>query len=223
MDPPRGRKSLDAWKAARRCIITVCRENASVKQRNQRSHDVPKTTSIGDHNVPQRVHSALAYTAASAPECDEAEEKCIRHRRSSFEEGSIPRELSTRMDAKRESQVHQEEGIGRLPLTSQTKVVHSLALRLAGLEVVEEDLEAGSLGTVVGDDDARAADDLAGLAVAVDLRETSPLAEDLGVRDLDELDVVLGAEGLNELRVLSYGVSPVVPCNSLPRIQTHPQ
>lgn len=76
---------------------------------------------------------------------------------------------------------------------------------LAGLEVVEEDLEAGGLGTVVGDDNARAADDLAGLALTVDLRETGPLAEDLGVRDLDELDVVLGAESLDELRVLGLG------------------
>jgi len=79
--------------------------------------------------------------------------------------------------------------------------------RLARLEVVEEDLETGSLGTVVGDDDARAADNLAGLALAVDLGETGPLAEDLGVRDLDELDVVLGAEGLNELRVLGLSDS----------------
>lgn len=77
--------------------------------------------------------------------------------------------------------------------------------RLARLEVVEEDLEAGGLGTVVGDDDTRAADDLAGLALTVDLGETGPLAEDLGVRDLDELDVVLGAESLNELRVLGLG------------------
>lgn len=81
------------------------------------------------------------------------------------------------------------------------------AWRLAGLEVVEEDLEAGGLGTVVGDDDARAADDLAGLALTVDLGETGPLAKDLGVRDLDELDVVLGAEGLDELRVLGCTVS----------------
>lgn len=80
-----------------------------------------------------------------------------------------------------------------------------MIVRLAGLEVVEEDLEASGLGTVVGDDDARAADDLAGLALAVDLGKTSPLAEDLGVGDLDELDVVLSAEGLNELGVLSLG------------------
>jgi hypothetical protein len=32
--------------------------------------------------------------------------------------------------------------------------------------------------------------------------KTGPLAEDLGVRDLDELDVVLGAKSLDELEVL---------------------
>jgi len=32
--------------------------------------------------------------------------------------------------------------------------------------------------------------------------ETGPLSEDLGVRDLDELDVVLGTKSLDELEVL---------------------
>lgn len=73
---------------------------------------------------------------------------------------------------------------------------------LAGLEVVKEDLETGGLDAVVGDNNRRAADNLAGVALTVNLRETSPLAKGLGVRDLDELDVVLGAESLNELRVL---------------------
>lgn len=93
----------------------------------------------------------------------------------------------------------------RLTLICQSHL--DMAFRLAGLEVVKEDLEASGLGTVVGDDDTRAADNLAGLAVTVDLRETSPLAKDLGVRDLDELDVVLGAKSLDELRVLGCGIS----------------
>lgn len=99
------------------------------------------------------------------------------------------------MDAKRESHIHHE----------RCKQDRRLTCDLAGLEVVEEDLEASGLGTVVGDDDARAADDLAGLALTVNLGETGPLAENLGVGDLDELDVVLSAEGLNELRVLGLG------------------
>lgn len=89
---------------------------------------------------------------------------------------------------------------------------------------VEEDLEGGRVLAVVCDDDARAAHDLAGLALTVDLLQrcqirqirpaamqrlwthgkTGPLAKDLGVRDLDELDVVLGAKSLNELEVLGW-------------------
>ena len=75
--------------------------------------------------------------------------------------------------------------------------------RLPVLEVVEEDVETLRLDTVVLDDDARAADDLAGVALTVDLAETSPGTKDLGVTDLDEVDLVLGTESLDELDVLS--------------------
>ena len=60
-----------------------------------------------------------------------------------------------------------------------------------------------TLNTVVLDDDARATDDLAGVALTVNLAETSPGTKDLGVTDLHEVDLVLGTEGLNELDVLS--------------------
>ena len=63
-------------------------------------------------------------------------------------------------------------------------------------------MEALRLDTVVLDDNARAPNDLAGVALTVDLAETSPGTEDLGVADLDEVDLVLSAEGLNELDVL---------------------
>lgn len=63
-------------------------------------------------------------------------------------------------------------------------------------------MHALALDTVVLDDNARAADDLPRVTVAVDLAETSPGAEDLGVSDLDQVDLVLGAEGLDELDVL---------------------
>jgi len=36
------------------------------------------------------------------------------------------------------------------------------------------------------------------------------LSENLGVRDLDEVDVVLGTEGLNELEVLGYGIEEAI-------------
>ena len=70
------------------------------------------------------------------------------------------------------------------------------------LEVVEEDVQTLALDTVVLDDDARAANDLAGVAFTVDLAKTSPGTEDLGVTDLDEVDLVLGTESLNQLDVL---------------------
>jgi len=75
------------------------------------------------------------------------------------------------------------------------------------LEVVKEDMETLALDTVVLDDNARAADDLAGVALTVDLAETSPGAEDLGVANLDEVDLVVRAESLDELDVLGFGAS----------------
>jgi len=106
------------------------------------------------------------------------------------------------------------------------------AAHLARRKVVEEDREGLGLLAVVLDDDARAADDLAGDALLVELAEAGPLAEELGVRDLrarvpsesaleretrstegegergthlDEVDLVLGAQGLDELDVLALG------------------
>ena len=63
-------------------------------------------------------------------------------------------------------------------------------------------MQALGLNTVVLDDDARAADDLARVALTVDLAETGPGAEHLRVSDLDQVDLVLRAEGLDELDVL---------------------
>jgi len=73
---------------------------------------------------------------------------------------------------------------------------------LTGLEVLEEDVHGLGLLTEILDDDAGASDDLAGVTLAIDLAETGPLAELLGIRDLDQVDVVLSAESLNELDVL---------------------
>ena len=63
-----------------------------------------------------------------------------------------------------------------------------------------------TLSTIVLDNDARAANDLAGVTIPVNLAKTSPGTENLGVTDLDEVDFVLGAEGLDELEVLCLGV-----------------
>lgn len=64
-------------------------------------------------------------------------------------------------------------------------------------------MHALTLDTVVLDDDARATNNLAGVAFTVNLAETGPGSEDLGISDLDQVDLVLGAESLNELDVLS--------------------
>ena len=77
-------------------------------------------------------------------------------------------------------------------------------LHLTVLEVVQENVQALAVSTVVLDDDARAADDLARVAFTVDLAETSPRAEDLGVTNLDEVDLVFSTEGLDELDVLGF-------------------
>ena len=58
------------------------------------------------------------------------------------------------------------------------------------------------LNTVVLDDNARAADDLARVALTVDLAETSPGAKDLRVTDLDQVDLVLRTESFDQLDVL---------------------
>ena len=65
-------------------------------------------------------------------------------------------------------------------------------------------MQALGLNTVVLDDDARAADDLARVALTVDLAETGPGAKNLRVSNLDEVDFVLGAESLNELQILRF-------------------
>ena len=59
-----------------------------------------------------------------------------------------------------------------------------------------------ALSTVILDDDARAANNLARVALPVDLAQASPGAENLCVTDLDQVDFVLRAQGLDELDVL---------------------
>lgn len=80
--------------------------------------------------------------------------------------------------------------------------MHTDATRLLlGLEVVEEDAALLGLLTPVLDDNARAVDDLAGVAFTVNLAETSPLAELLAIRHLDEGNLVLAAQSNDKLLV----------------------
>lgn len=73
---------------------------------------------------------------------------------------------------------------------------------LAVLEVVEENVEALALDTVLLDHNARAPNDLARVALPVDLAQTRPGAEHLGVSNLDQVDLVLRAQRLDELDIL---------------------
>merc|ERR1711941_176787 len=69
------------------------------------------------------------------------------------------------------------------------------------LEVLQKHVAGLRLLSPVLNDNARGGDDLASSALAVDLAETGPLAKSLGLGNLDQVDAVLGAEGLNQLGV----------------------
>lgn len=68
-------------------------------------------------------------------------------------------------------------------------------------------METLALHAVLFDDYAGAPDDLAGVALPVDLAQSRPRAEDLAISDLDQVDLVLSTEGLDELDVLGFRAS----------------
>jgi len=90
-------------------------------------------------------------------------------------------------------------------LLSSSGGVTRHTLTLTVFEVVDEDVEALAVGTIVLDNDTRAADDLTGVPLLVDLAKTCPLTENLRVTDLDQVDLVFGTKGLNQLDVLGLG------------------
>lgn len=69
--------------------------------------------------------------------------------------------------------------------------------------MLEKSLALGRVLTPLGDDSDTAGNNLTGVTITVELGETNPLTELLGVRDLDQGDLLLGllAESLNELDV----------------------
>jgi len=73
---------------------------------------------------------------------------------------------------------------------------------LTVLEVVKKDMKTLRLNTIVLDDNTAAANDLTCVALTVNLAETGPGTKDLGISNLDQVDLVLGAKGLNEFNVL---------------------
>ena len=73
------------------------------------------------------------------------------------------------------------------------------------LEIIHQHIHALAFRTKVLDDDTRAPDDLSRVTLLVDLAQSSPLPEHLGVADLDEVDLVLCTECFDELDVLGFG------------------
>lgn len=71
-------------------------------------------------------------------------------------------------------------------------------------KVLFQVVQTGRLFDPVLDNNARAADNLAGLAFLVNLAHTSPFAEQFVVVHFDQVDAVLGTEGLNELDVSRF-------------------
>ncbi len=61
-----------------------------------------------------------------------------------------------------------------------------------------------ALNTVVLDNNARTTNNLTGVALPIDFAKSRPGSEDLGVADLDEVDLVFGAKGLDELDVFRF-------------------
>ena len=74
---------------------------------------------------------------------------------------------------------------------------------LTALEVVQQDGQVLALIAVLADDSARARDNLLGITVLVNLAQTSPLTQLLGIGDLDQGNAVLSAQGLDQADVLS--------------------
>jgi hypothetical protein len=76
---------------------------------------------------------------------------------------------------------------------------------LTGLEVIQKDVHGFGFFSKVSNGDTRTTNDLTGVTFTIDLTETGPFTELLGIRDLDQVDVVFSTEGFNQLEVLRLG------------------
>jgi hypothetical protein len=68
-------------------------------------------------------------------------------------------------------------------------------------------VEALALGSVLLDDNAAASNNLSGVALTVDLAETSPGAQDLCISNFDQVDLMLRAKSLDKFDVFRFGAS----------------
>jgi hypothetical protein len=72
---------------------------------------------------------------------------------------------------------------------------------LLRLEVIQQHASLLALLTPISDDDAAAVDDLPGIPLAIQHTQAGPFAQHLSIRDLDQGDLVLLAEGDDEFLV----------------------
>ena len=99
-----------------------------------------------------------------------------------------------RLSSKNEFSV---EGVCIVTIYSKRTNTH-----LAVLEVVKQNIETFALNTILLYYDAGASNYLTRVTLPVDLAQSSPSTENLCISDLDQIDFVLGTEGLDELNVL---------------------
>lgn len=65
-------------------------------------------------------------------------------------------------------------------------------------------MKAFAFNTIVFHDNAGASNNLARVALAVDLAKAGPGTENFSISDLDKVNFVLGAESLNELEIFGF-------------------
>jgi hypothetical protein len=69
---------------------------------------------------------------------------------------------------------------------------------------VQQNVHGFGFFSKVSDGDTRAANDLTGVTFTVNLAETGPFTKLLGIRDLDQVNVVFGTQGFNQLDVFTF-------------------
>jgi hypothetical protein len=84
-------------------------------------------------------------------------------------------------------------------------IIYLLNNNLTGLEVIQEDVHSLGFFSEISDSDTRTTNDLTGVTFTIDLAKTSPFTELLGIRNLDQVDVVFSTESFNQLDVFRFG------------------
>jgi len=108
--------------------------------------------------------------------------------------------------------LHRPQGLSRGSLFCHHKTLEERKTReathliiLPVLEIVQNDVQALTLNTIILDHNTSTANDFAGVTLTVNLAKSSPGTENLCVLDLDKRDFVFGAKSLDEFEVLGFG------------------